>query len=184
MNKFSINLLFHPVIGKEYFCLSYCFFSIQYENCNPLAKLPVDIQLRGRQVFSSVLKYAYDLLTLDTMMKVVISITVTISMSLRALKERILNSVSLLLFQELNFWSEACITPPPAMSPINSRASFIAQFSSLLPFNFYFTFTLLLTFHCSFVYPLSFFFFHIFSFFSALFISLSLPPNPPGDIGW
>jgi hypothetical protein len=31
----------------------------------------VDIQLRGRQVFSSVLKYAYELLTLDTMMKVV-----------------------------------------------------------------------------------------------------------------
>jgi hypothetical protein len=45
--------------------------SVQFENGNPLAKLPVDIQLRGRQVFSSVLKYAYELLTLDTMMKVV-----------------------------------------------------------------------------------------------------------------
>jgi hypothetical protein len=44
---------------------------VQFENGNPLAKLPVDIQLRGRQVFSSVLKYAYELLTLDTMMKVV-----------------------------------------------------------------------------------------------------------------
>ncbi len=43
---------------------------VQFENGNPLAKLPVDIQLRGRQVFSSVLKYAYELLTLDTMMKV------------------------------------------------------------------------------------------------------------------
>ncbi len=45
-------------------------YSVQFENGNPLAKLPVDIQLRGRQVFSSVLKYAYELLTLDTMMKV------------------------------------------------------------------------------------------------------------------
>jgi hypothetical protein len=34
----------------------------------------VDIQLRGRQVFSSVLKYAYELLTLDTMMKVLVLI--------------------------------------------------------------------------------------------------------------
>jgi hypothetical protein len=30
----------------------------------------MDIQLRARQVFTSVLKYAYELLTLDSMMKV------------------------------------------------------------------------------------------------------------------
>ena len=36
---------------------------------DPLAKLPLDIQQRARQVFSGVLKYVYELLTLDSFMK-------------------------------------------------------------------------------------------------------------------
>ena len=36
---------------------------------DPLANIPSDIQTRARIVFSSVLKYAYELLTLDTFMK-------------------------------------------------------------------------------------------------------------------
>ena len=36
-------------------------------------KLPLEIVLRARQVFTCVLKYAYELLTLDTMMKVTAS---------------------------------------------------------------------------------------------------------------
>ena len=42
----------------------------QVESGDPLGKLPVEITLRARQLFTSVLKYAYELLTLDTMMKV------------------------------------------------------------------------------------------------------------------
>jgi len=41
----------------------------QSENSDPLAKVPVDIQQRARHVFTGVLKYAYELLTLDTFMK-------------------------------------------------------------------------------------------------------------------
>ena len=36
---------------------------------DPLTNVPLDIQRRARIVFSSVLKYAYELLTLDTFMK-------------------------------------------------------------------------------------------------------------------
>ena len=36
---------------------------------DPLANVPLDIQKRARLVFSAVLKYAYELLTLDTFMK-------------------------------------------------------------------------------------------------------------------
>ena len=36
---------------------------------DPLANVPLDIQNRARQVFSAVLKYSYELLTLDTFMK-------------------------------------------------------------------------------------------------------------------
>ena len=36
---------------------------------DPLANVPLDIQKRARQVFSAVLKYSYELLTLDTFMK-------------------------------------------------------------------------------------------------------------------
>ena len=36
---------------------------------DPLANVPLDIQKRAHHVFSSVLKYAYELLTLDTFMK-------------------------------------------------------------------------------------------------------------------
>ena len=38
-------------------------------SADPLANVPLDIQTRARHVFSSVLKYAYELLTLDTFMK-------------------------------------------------------------------------------------------------------------------
>jgi len=41
----------------------------QAESKDPLAKVPLDIQLRARHVFTGVLKYAYELLTLDTFMK-------------------------------------------------------------------------------------------------------------------
>jgi len=41
----------------------------QTDNSDPLAKVPVDIQQRARHVFTGVLKYAYELLTLDTFMK-------------------------------------------------------------------------------------------------------------------
>jgi len=41
----------------------------QTENSDPLAKVPVDLQQRARHVFSGVLKYAYELLTLDSFMK-------------------------------------------------------------------------------------------------------------------
>jgi len=41
----------------------------QAEGSDPLEKLPLTIHLRARQVFTSVLKYAFELLTLDTMMK-------------------------------------------------------------------------------------------------------------------
>ena len=58
--------------------------SLQANSKDPLAKVPLDIQLRARwrvvlfhffylywcrQVFTGVLKYAYELLTLDTFMK-------------------------------------------------------------------------------------------------------------------
>ena len=60
------------------------FPSLQANSKDPLAKVPLDIQLRARwrvvpnpvfnlcwcrQVFTGVLKYAYELLTLDTFMK-------------------------------------------------------------------------------------------------------------------
>lgn len=41
----------------------------QANSSDPLAKVPLDIQLRARHVFTGVLKYAYELLTLDTFMK-------------------------------------------------------------------------------------------------------------------
>ena len=36
---------------------------------DPLTNVPIDIQMRARIVFCSVLKYSYELLTLDTFMK-------------------------------------------------------------------------------------------------------------------
>ncbi len=42
----------------------------QADAVDPLSKLPLGLRLRAKQVFTSVLKYAFELLTLDTMMKV------------------------------------------------------------------------------------------------------------------
>ena len=38
----------------------------QQAKSDPLAKLPVDIQVRAKQVFTTVLEYAYDMLTIET----------------------------------------------------------------------------------------------------------------------
>lgn len=53
---------------KHAYCATHI-LGTQSEGCDPLSKVPADIQERARHVFSNVLKFAYELLTLDTFMK-------------------------------------------------------------------------------------------------------------------
>jgi len=58
-----------PEAWKEHPYCAVHVLGTQTENSDPLSKVPVDIQQRARHVFTGVLKYAYELLTLDTFMK-------------------------------------------------------------------------------------------------------------------
>ena len=55
-----------PEAWSQYVHCSTHVLGIQQENSDPLAKLPTDIQDRAKQVFTTVLQYAYDMLTTET----------------------------------------------------------------------------------------------------------------------